>query len=131
MLRTAYDIADLKVGESVARSPHYQAVLAWASTPQYETVRGSAEQIRLRNYEIGQAHNKLSDYRKKYGRELGEYQLLREDREAWKLTQIPKLNSEYLAAKKKAVDRAFGGALTEAEKRGLTGAGNTVLPNAR
>lgn len=98
--------------------------------PHYETVKGTPEQMRVKNFEIAQARAKLAEYRQRYGTDLGEVKLLKADPQAWKLTQLSPLDSDYLAAKKKVIDKMFGGALTQATKEGLIGAGNTVIAPA-
>lgn len=128
MIGTAYELADLQLGDQLARDPRHTALLAWAAVPQYEGVKGSEEQIRQQNFETAQAKAKLAEYRAKYGEDMGEYRLMKEDKAAYKLAQRARLDSDYLNLKRKKIDQRFGGALTQAEREGLVGAGNTVLP---
>jgi hypothetical protein len=127
-LGTAYELADLQAGNQIARDPRHEALLAWASVAQYEGVKGTAEQVRQQNYEIAQAKAKLTEYRQKYGPDRGEYQLMKDDKRAYQLSQRSNLDSDWLNMQKARVDKAFGGALSQAEQQGLVGAGNTVLP---
>jgi hypothetical protein len=126
-LQVAYKLSDLKLGDKIARDPHHRALMALASTPQFEGVKGTVDEIREKNYRIARAKAKLSEYRERYGPERGESRLFREDKAAYNLAQTRRLSSELLDAKRKRIDEQFGGALLQKEKKGLVGAGTTVL----
>ena len=125
--------ANITLSNQVARSPRESALMQWAQTPQYMGVKGTPEEIARKNWEIAEAKSKLREYRKIYG-DMGEGRLMRDDREAYRLTQYEAIDKEILDAKKKKIDQASGGALTQAEKDasagGLVGVGSTTLPSS-
>ena len=131
----AREAANITLSDDVARSPHESALLQWAQTPQYQGVSSTLppEEIARKNWEIQQAKSKLSDYTSKYG-ENAENRLRKDDPAAAKLAQRERIDSDILARKKKKIDQATGGALTEAERKaaagGLVGVGSTTLPAA-
>jgi cell wall-associated NlpC family hydrolase len=128
----AQEASNLTLSGQVARSPHEAALMQWAQTPQYAGVssRLPPEQIARANWEIEQARSKLSDYRKQYG-EQAENRLRRDDATTYRLSQRDRIDKEVLDRKKKAIDKATGGALTQtadtAAAGGLVGVGGTVL----
>jgi hypothetical protein len=125
---TAYELADLRLGDQLERDPRHKALLSWASVPHYEGMKGTPEQMREKNFEIAQAKAKLAEYRQKYkDPDLADAHLLKDDRKAFFASQLPPMDSNYLRLKKAVVDKVFGGALTQAEKEGLIGSGNTVI----
>jgi hypothetical protein len=128
----ARDAANITLSGQVARSPHESALMQWAQVPQYAGVssRLPPEQIARANWEIEQARSKLSDYRKQYG-EQAENRLRRDDPTAYRLSQRDRIDKEVLDRKKKAIDKATGGAFSQtadtAASGGLVGVGGTVL----
>jgi hypothetical protein len=126
----AQHIADIQLGSQVARSPHENALMQWAQTPQYYGVKGTPQQIAEQNWRISEAKQKLSDYKQQYGsRAAG--MLYKEDKEAYKLSQRRGYSSQILDVRKKRLDQQLGGALLKAEDSaaagGLVGAGSTVI----
>jgi hypothetical protein len=130
-LQTAGEVTDIKLGEKVARTPESQAAIAFASTPHYAGIPSglSTEEVRMRNYEISSAKALLGEYRKRFGDpDLALARLARDNREAAALAMTPRLPQAILDRKRDAIDKTFNGALSRAEKQGLLGAGNTLVP---
>jgi hypothetical protein len=128
----AREASNISLSNQVERSPHESALLLWAQTPQYYGVHGTPDEIARQNWEIEQAKSKLSAYNTQYGQQ-GENRLRREDPNAYKLaTQRRKLTTAELDRKKKAIDKATGGALSDkaetAAAGGLVGVGSTTAP---
>jgi hypothetical protein len=125
-LSVAYELSNLRAGDRVSRDPKHQAVLAWASTPQYEGVGGTPEKIRLQNFEIGKARSKLRDYKLRYG-DIGSDILEGEDPRAFMLaTEYPRLESEWLKLLEDSIDRKFGGELKKSRELAKPGVGSTT-----
>src|ERR1051326_7842315 len=134
-LAQASEATKITLGGSVARDPHESALWQWASTPQFAGISSKLppEEIARQNWEISQARQKLSEYRKVYG-DRAEGQLRRDDPQAFKLSQRDRLDTEVLNRKRAVIDRSTGGALTESADKaaagGLVGVGATVLPSS-
>lgn len=106
-LETAYKVADLKAGERIGRDPAHQAALAYASIPHYVGVKGTVEEIRQGNLEHANARAEYQRYVTEYGKDRAELELLRRDKETWRLLQHPAIDSELLKIRKKRIDEQF------------------------
>jgi hypothetical protein len=127
-LAVQHRAVDRQLGDQLARDDHGKALMAWYSVPQYAGVSGSIDQIRMDNFRAAEAHAKLSAYRSAYGAGVGDARLAKEDPATYRFATLhPALPDPYLKLKKNQVDQQSGGALSNAESRGLVGAGATVL----
>lgn len=96
--------------------PMHQAARDWDSVPKYAGIKGTPEEIRSQNRIIAAAKQLLVEYKKKFGPDLGEYRMAKENKDAYKLTLYDPTDSDYLKAKHATIDKKYGGALTQAEK---------------
>ncbi|MDO8673205.1 MAG: hypothetical protein Q7O66_17505 [Dehalococcoidia bacterium] len=128
MIGTAYDMADINLGNQVARDPRHQALIAWASVPHFLGVNGTPQEIQTQNYEISNAKALLSDYVQRYGQNEGKRKLFDANPTLSVLARRGELDGAYLKKKRAEVDKQFGGALSQTEQQGLVGASNTLVP---
>ena len=113
----AKEATNITLAGDVARSPHESALMQWAQTPQYYGIstKDGPEAVARKNWEISQAKAKRAAYRKEYG-EMGDQHMGRDDPAAYRLAQREAIDKQTLDTMKYRIDKATGGALTEAEK---------------
>ncbi len=82
-----------------ATDDKHKAALAWEAVPHYEGIAstGTPQQIQDANLAVERAKAMLAAYTKRYGSpELGEYHLMKDDKQAWALAQRGRVDSGYL-----------------------------------
>lgn len=120
-------LADLRIGERAARDPKSRADLEWARTPQFEGVKGNADEVAIQNLEIREAKALLQEYKQRYGEDQGELRLLREDRRTFLLSQREGIDRELLSLRRRRIDQRLGVEAEEAKTAPLPGAGNRPI----
>ena len=107
-LSLARSRADVVAGDRVARSAKDKAARAYAAVPHYLGVKGTPDEIRRGNLETAHAKSVRSDYRRRYGGDVGEARFRREQPELSKLTVRDAVDADVLAAKKKRIEQEYG-----------------------
>jgi hypothetical protein len=107
-LTLARSRADVVAGDRVARSDKDRAARAWDAVPRYLGVKGTPDEVRRGNLETAHAKSVLSDYRKRYGGDVGEARFRREQPELSRLTLRDAVDADVLAAKKKRIEQEYG-----------------------
>lgn len=123
-LTAAYQYADLKAGDRVARDPAARAELAWARTPQYRGVEGGPDAVAIQNLQIREAKALLAEYRQRYGGRAGDVRMLEEDEAAYLLARTPELPEKWIALERERVRREAGATASRERNAPLLGAGN-------
>jgi hypothetical protein len=127
-LALAARVADLEVGDRVARDPQARFELEWARTPQYRGVEGTPDRIARQNLEIREAKQLLSEYQRRDGETPGRYRFYEEHPDLIDFARRPEVPERSLAEEKEAVRRRTGA--PEQRSAALPGAGNRVLASA-
>jgi hypothetical protein len=122
----AQQLADIEVGDRVARDPQARFELEWLRTPHYRGVEGTPDRIARQNLEIREAKQLLSEYQQRYGETPGRYRFYDEHPDLIDFARRPEVPERALAEEKEAVRRRTGA--PDAGPTGLVGAGNRVVP---
>jgi hypothetical protein len=122
----AQQLADIEVGDRVARDPQARFELEWLRTPHYRGVEGTPDRIARQNLEIREAKQLLSEYQQRYGETPGKYRFYDEHPELIDFARRPEVPERALAEEKEAIRKRTGA--PAAGPTGLVGAGNRVVP---
>lgn len=109
-LNRAYAEADARLGDTVKRSPKAQAEFEYRAVPQYDGVKGTAEEVRRQNAKIADAKRQVAAARAKYpgNPDKGERELIQRSRETVRLAERARLPAAELRAKRTAIYTKHG-----------------------
>ena len=109
-LRDAAADADVVAGGDVARGPKERAEYEYLAVPQFEGVKGSADEVRRQNVAIRRARALRSEYRGRYPNDpdKGEGEFYREHRKEYALAQRPSVPPEELRRRRQQIEDKLG-----------------------
>ena len=122
----AQQLADIEVGDRVARDPQARFELEWLRTPHYRGVEGTPDRVARQNLEIREAKQLLDEYQRRYGETPGRYRFYDEHPDLIDFARRPGIPERALAEEKEAVRRRTGA--PEPRDTALLGAGNLLVP---
>ena len=121
----AQQLADIEVGDRVARDPQARFELEWLRTPHYRGVKGAPDHVARRNLEISEAKQLLYEYQRRYGETPGRYRFYEENPDLIDFARRPRSRSGPWPSRRR---RAPAHGAPETRGPRPAGGGNRVLP---